>query len=321
MIRLIPKFIVLMTAFFFISGISTYFTISYFIKNEKTVVVPDFVGEDIIYVLELLTNLGLNAKVKGSEYSPDFAKNNIIYQDPAPGQIIKQGRDVRIIISKGTKNLSMPNLKGLNLQQARLIIEKNGLLEGEIAKTFHAKIKQDKIIAQYPLPGTETFRGISSNLLISLGARPLEFVMPDLTGLFLDEAVLKAEQNHLVIDTIKTVYKKNETSNIILSQEPLPGYHVSENHLINLEVNHKSDKGRMDSGSGDKKNNLFRYRLPPGFLKQRIRIELRAFDTTFTIYDELMKSEREIWVVVPAYSVSVIFLYKNDVLVLSEIYD
>ena len=310
-----------MTAFFIISGISTYFTVSYFIKNEKTVVVPDFVGEDIIYVLELLTNLGLNAKVKGSEYSPDFAKNNIIYQDPAPGQIIKQGRDVRIIISKGTKNLSMPNLKGLNLQQARLIIEKNGLLEGETAKAFHAKIKQDKIIAQYPLPGTETFRGISSNLLISMGARPIEFVMPDLTGLFLDEAVLKAEQNHLVIDTIKTVYKKNEIPNTILNQEPLPGFHVNESHLINLEVNHKSDKGRLDSGSGDKKNNLFRYRLPPGFLKQRIRLELRAFDTTFTIYDELMKSEREIWVVVPAYSVSVIFLYKNDVLVLSEIYD
>ncbi len=321
MIRLIPKFIVLMAAFFVISGISTYFTVSFFIKNEKTVIVPDFVGEDIIYVLELLTNLGLNAKVKGSEYSPDFAKNNIIYQDPAPGQVIKRGRDVRIIISKGTKNLSMPNLKGLNLQQARLIIEKNGLREGEIAKTFHTKIKEDKIIAQYPLPGSVIFRGTSSNLLISMGVRPIEFVMPDLTGLFLDEAVLKAEQNHLMIDTIKTVYEKNETPNIILNQEPPPGYHVNENHLINLEVNHKTDKSHMDSGAGDAKNNLFRYRLPPGFLKQHIRLELRAFDTTLTIYDELMKSETDIWVVVPAYSVSVIFLYKNDELVHSEIYD
>jgi len=73
-----------MSAFFVISGISTYYTVSYFIKNEKTIVVPDLIGEDIIYVLELLTNLGLNAKVKGSEYSPDFAKNNIIYQDFCP---------------------------------------------------------------------------------------------------------------------------------------------------------------------------------------------------------------------------------------------
>jgi len=321
MIRLIPKFFALIITFFVISGISTYFTVSYFIKNEETVVVPDLVGEDIIYVLELLTNLGLNAKVKGSEYSRDFAQNNIIYQDPKPGQVIKKARDVRIIISKGTKILSMPNLKGLNLQQARLIIDKNGLFEGDIAKTFHTKIKQGKIIAQYPLPGKEVVRGISSNLLISMGARPLEFVMPDLGGLFLDEAVLAVEKNHLVIDTIKPVYQKNKTANIILNQDPPTGYHVRENHLINLEVNRKIDRGKRNGSLGEKKNALFRYRLPSGYLKQHIRIELRAFDTTFILYNELMKPEREIWVVVPAYSVSVIFLYKNDELMLSEIYD
>jgi len=310
-----------MAAFFIISGISTYFTVSYFIKNEKAVVVPDLIGQDIIYVLELLTNLGLNTKVKGSEYSRDFAKNNIIYQDPKPGQVIKQGRDVRIIISKGTKKLSMPNLKGLNLQQARLIIEKNGLIEGDITRTFHTNIKKDKIIAQYPLPGRETVRGISSNLLVSVGARPIGFVMPDLRGLFLDEAVLSAEKNHLVIDTIKTVFQKNKTANIILKQDPPPGYHVFENHLINIEVNRKTVNGKKIARPKEKNNTLFRYRLASGFLKQHIRVELRAFNTTFILYDELMKPEREIWIAVPAYSVSVIFLYKNDRLILSEIYD
>ncbi|MDA3896558.1 MAG: PASTA domain-containing protein [Desulfobacteraceae bacterium] len=321
MIRLIPKFILLMIIFFIISGISTYFTINYFIKNEKTVVVPDLVGEDIIYVLELLTNLGLNPKVKESEYSPDFAMNNIIYQDPDPGQVIKQGRDVRIIISKGTKVLSMPNLKGLNLQQALLIIEKNGLLEGSFAKTFHSKIKKDRIVAQYPLPGSETFRGISSNLLISLGTRPLEFVMPDLSGLFLDEAVLAAEKNHLKIDTIKMIYQKTKPDNIILNQNPSSGFHVLENDLINLEVNRKTVKEQKSAGSNQNKKTLFRYRLPSGYLKQHIRIELRAFDTTLILYDELMKPESAIWVAVPAYSVSIIFLYRNEELILSEIYD
>jgi len=321
MIRLIPKFIFLIIVFFVISGISTYFTVSYFIKNEKTVVVPDLIGEDIIYVLELLTNLGLNTKVKGSEYSRDFAKNNIIYQEPIPGQVIKQGRDVRIIISKGTKNLAMPNLKGLNLQQARLIIEKNGLPEGNLARTFHERIKKNKIIAQYPLSGNQTFRGEPVNLLISMGARIPERVMPDLTGLFLDEAVLLAEKNHLVIDIIKPVYGKNKTGNIILNQQPPAGFHILENNLINIEVNRKTINGQKVAGQNKKKNVLFTYRLSPGFLKQHIRAELRAFNTTFTLYDELMKPEREIWIVVPRYSVSVIFIYRNEELIISEIYD
>jgi eukaryotic-like serine/threonine-protein kinase len=319
--RQIPKFILLIIVFFVISGISAYYTVSYFIKNEKTVVVPDLIGEDIIYVLELLTNLGLNTKVKGTEFSKDFAKNNIIYQDPEPGEIIKQGRDVRIIISKGTQKLSMPNLKGLNLPQAQLILEKNGLLEGIISKTFHAKIKKNRIIAQYPQSGIEAFRGISSNLLISMGSRPCESVMPDLSGLFLDEAVLAAEKNNLVIDTIKTVYNEKQPANTILRQDPPAGYHVLENHLINLEVNRKNVIDSKNIGSEENKNFLFRYKLLPGYLKQHIRVELRVFDTTFILYDELMKPEREIWFVVPEYSVSVIFLYENDELILTEIYD
>lgn len=310
-----------MIVFFVISGISTYFTISYFIKNEETVVVPDLIGEDIIYVLELLTSLGLNTKVKGSEYSRDFAQNNIIFQDPKPGEVIKKNRDVRIIISKGTKTLSMPNLKGLNLQQAQLIIDKNGLFEKNSAKTFHNTVKKNIIISQYPTPGNKIVRGVSSNLLISLGKRPPELVMPDLGGLFLDEAVLEAEKSHLVINSIKTVYQENKTANIILNQDPPSGYHIRENHLINLEVNRKTDRGQKNTRLGDKKTALFRYRLPPGYLKQHIRVELRAFNTTFILYDELMKPEKKIWVVVPGYSVSVIFLYKNDELVLSRIFD
>ena len=320
MIRLIPKFIALIIAFFVISGISTYFTVSYFIKNEETVVVSDLVGENIIYVLELLTHLGLNTKVKGSEYSRDFAQNNILFQDPKPGQIIKKGRDVRIIISKGTKTLPMPNLRSLNLQQARLIIDKNGFFEGDMAKIFHPEINKDKIIAQSPTSGKKIERGVSANLLISRGKRPLELVMPDLGGLLLDEAVLVAEKNHLVVNIIKTIHQKNKIANIILNQEPPSGYHVFENHLINLEVNRKTDK-ELNKSLKEKMNDLFRYRLPSGYLKQHIRVELRAFDTTFILYDELMTPEKEIWVVVPGYSVSVIFLYNNDELVMSRIYD
>lgn len=311
----------LMIVFFIITGITTYYTVTYFIKNEETVIVPNLVGEDIIQVLALLTNLGLNTKVKASEYSTDFVSNSIIYQDPPPGEVIKKGRDVRIVISKGTQTLPMPNLKGLNLQQARLILDKNGLNEGNISKTYHTEVKRDQIIAQHPMAGETIERGITPDLLVSRGPRPREFVMPDFGGLYLDEAVLAAEKNHLVIDTIKTIYQKDKTPNIVLEQEPLAGYHYPENRLIHLVVNRNTPSGHQNNRPGENRAALFRYRLPPGYLKQHIRVELRAFNTTFILYDELMKPEREIWIAVPAYSVSVIFVYKNDELILSRIFD
>lgn len=321
MIRLIPKLIMLVIAFFVISGITAYFTVSYFVKNEETVIVPKLVGKDIIHVLELLTGLGLNVRVKGSAYSKDFAENQIIYQDPDPGEAIKQGRDVRIIISKGTKTLPMPNIKGLNLQQSRLIIDKNGLTQGHISKTFHSGVPNGLIISQYPPPGVTIERGHSTDLLVSRGSRPQEFVMPDLSGLYLDEAVLAAEKNHLIIDSIRTVYDKNKTENSVLGQTPAPGHHYRENQFVNLTVNRKAHYNGKNHDLRQNTTDLFRYRLPPGYLKQHIRLELRAFDTTLILYDELMAPEREIWIAVPAYSVSVIFLYRNDELILSKIYD
>ncbi len=112
MISRILKIAVLFFLFVLVVGAGAYFTLTLIIKSEDTVVVPDLFGKNVVYVLELLTDLGLNTKVKGSEYNADVPENNVIFQEPEPGAEIKKGRDVRIVISKGAKSILMPNLKG-----------------------------------------------------------------------------------------------------------------------------------------------------------------------------------------------------------------
>ena len=132
MILRIFKLSTLFFLFVLIVGASAYLTLALIIKSEDTVVVPDLSGKNVVYVLKLLTDLGLNTKVKGSEYSADIPENNVIFQEPEPGAEIKKGRDVRIIISKGAKTILMPNLKELFVRQARIILEENSLRRGEI---------------------------------------------------------------------------------------------------------------------------------------------------------------------------------------------
>ena len=66
MIGRILKVTALIFTFLIIAGLSAYFTLSILIKSEDTVIVPDFVGKDIIYVLEFLGELDLNTRVKGT---------------------------------------------------------------------------------------------------------------------------------------------------------------------------------------------------------------------------------------------------------------
>ena len=85
MIPRIFKIAALFFIFILVVGASAYLTLTLIVKSEDTEVVPDLVGKDVVYALELLSDLGLNTKVEGSEYSIKVSKNSVIFQEPAPG--------------------------------------------------------------------------------------------------------------------------------------------------------------------------------------------------------------------------------------------
>ena len=128
--RRVFKVVVLLSAFLGVAGISGYLALRFIIKSEDTVVVPELVGKDVVYALDILTDLGLNIKVSGFEYSSDVPKNHVAYQEPGPGGEVKKDRDVRIIISKGPKSLVVPNLVGMDIRQAYIIMKKTACLKG-----------------------------------------------------------------------------------------------------------------------------------------------------------------------------------------------
>ena len=173
MIAKAAKITALGLAFLLIAGVSAYLTLTAIIKSEDTVIVPDLIGKDVVSALEILTDLQLNTKVNGSEYSQYHAKNHVTFQEPAPGSEIKRDRDVRIMISKGAKSILMPNIVALSEQQARMIIEENGFRRGRISRTHSHKVEKDHIIVQVPQAGAMITRGTKVDILVSFGPKPV----------------------------------------------------------------------------------------------------------------------------------------------------
>lgn len=73
---------------------------------------------------------------------------------------------------------------------------------------YHDEIQKNIIISQYPEQGEECQRGSSVNLLISLGKRPGDYLMANLSGMSIDEAVSYLEQNQLKVGKITSVSEK-----------------------------------------------------------------------------------------------------------------
>jgi serine/threonine-protein kinase len=321
MITRIAKITALCLAFIVIAGISAYLTLTFLIKSEDTVIVPDFIGKDVVYVLEYLTGLGLNTKVKGSEYSLNVPKNHVIFQQPEPGAEIKKGRDVRIIISKGAKTILMPNLTGLSFLQARIIFEENDLCQGEQSRTFNRNIENDRIISQSPLPGATVQRGDCVNLLVSSGQRPMAYKMPELAGLSIEDAVLLIEKFDLPLGEIKSVFYENKSRNTVVSQEPLAGYRVDAGNRVNLVINRKPPKKDQEYLPGEQGRNLFTYRLNNGFLRRHIRIELKSNGFSSDLFDEFIKPGQEIWLLIPTNNEATVLVYEDDKLIQTHVYD
>ena len=315
------KIAILLFVFILIVGASAYLTLTMIIKSEDTVIVPDLAGKNVVYALELLTDLGLNTKVEGSEYSTDMPKNNVIFQEPEPGSEIKKGRDVRVIISKGPKSILMPNLENLPVQQARIILEENSLCQGQISSIYSNRIKKDSVIAQVPTAGTMITRSECVNLLVSVGVRPQEYKMPDLKGRFLDSAIPLIENSNLILGKIKSVYYQDKPLNTIIAQEPLSGYFVTEGGVVDLVVNKKPGKKGHGYLEGSFGGSFFRYRVNDGFLKKHIRVVLNSFGVSNTIFDEFIQPGKEIWLIIPNNDNTTVFLYEDDKLIKTQVYD
>jgi serine/threonine-protein kinase len=317
----IAKIAAIGLAFILVAGISAYFTLTLIIKSEDTVIVPNLEGKDVVYALELLTELELNTKVKGSEYTADIPKNYVVFQEPQAGAEIKKGRDVKIILSKGPQTVSMPDLLAFSVQQANIILEENGICQGELSSTYSKKIEKDHIIAQVPSQGSLISRSECVDLLISKGVQPKAFQMPDLVGLTLEDALQSIENVKLAIGEIKSSYQKNKPQNIIVKQTPTPGHRVITASPVSLLINREPTKARADRLYGQFPASLFSYRLDNGFLKRRIRVSLNSAGFTNNLFDDFVKAGEEIWLLIPRDAEATLFLYENDKLIRTQTYD
>ena len=120
---------------------------------------------------EKLYKAGLQIKVAGEEFNDKIAQNSIIKQDPIARSIVKEHREVNVVVSKGGKffTVNIPDLRNKELKEAITIIQEYGLTLGKITYTSHFSIPKEKVIAQVPEPGDINTKDKTVNLLVSKG--------------------------------------------------------------------------------------------------------------------------------------------------------
>lgn len=315
------KWLILAGLFVLVVGVSAYLTLTAIIESEAVVVIPDLRGKHVVYALEKLTDLGLNTKVKGSSYDSDIPKHHVILQSPEPGAEIKSGRDVNISLSRGPDSVQLPNVAGLSLQQASVIVESNDLVVGKQTYSHHPRIPSQHLIAQYPPAGVQMATQQAMDLLVSLGPRPKGIAVPDLDGMDLDEAARLLDRHTLTVAQVDTRYQPGRRPNLVIAQIPLPGQHLNSGGAVSVVLNrYPPTMNHPTRTDGDL--HLFRYRSPEGFLKHQLRVKLSQGDLVARdLFDELVPPGKEIWLLVAGTRPASLFVYLDNDLVETQVLD
>jgi beta-lactam-binding protein with PASTA domain len=159
-----------------------------FAIHGQEVQVPAIIGLTPLEAEHSAAGLGLQIEVERQYYSPQIPEGRIMTQMPLPGTKVRRGWQVRVAQSMGPQRVSIPDVTGQSERAAELNIRRRGL---EIASTAELQLPgmpADQVLAQSPPANASQVAAPRTSLLVTVGADPAAYVMPNFVGLPLGSA-------------------------------------------------------------------------------------------------------------------------------------
>jgi eukaryotic-like serine/threonine-protein kinase len=147
----------------------------------RVVAMPNVVGKPLAEAQAILKGGGLQVRVADRMYS-SLPLNAVMRQSPASGEQVKISQTAQIVLSLGPQAISVPSIEGRSLRGARITLLESGLELGEVSTAYLPSPQVDAVLAQDPAKGSSA-TSPRVDVLVAAGERPVQYVMPTLTGL------------------------------------------------------------------------------------------------------------------------------------------
>jgi eukaryotic-like serine/threonine-protein kinase len=220
-------------------GVVSAFAVIALLLRQEEVRVPDLTGQDIVTVIEVVGQHGLQLKVDRREPSQTIPRDAVVSQVPPPGTGLKKGRAVRIVVSQGPSELLAPRLSGEQYRKAEILLRQGGLFSFDVARVWSETVERDLVIAQDPPAGTPLERGGRVSLLVSLGKKGKLYVAPSLVGKKAEEAVRLVDRmglQHRIVSRGSGT-RSLAGDRVVVSQKPAAGYPLTADAVVEIVVN------------------------------------------------------------------------------------
>lgn len=189
-------------------------------RQQEDIIVPDLKSMTVEHVQARYGDVFDFEIIEQSPLGSE-AKGVILNQKPQKDMTVKTGATIKLYVSTGSVNLTMPPLENVPLEDARAILAKHNVTVREVMEN-NDKYVTNYIIRTEPVAGTPLTQGQEVVLVVSTGSEVWHVKTPKLTGMSITDALSLMEENgfeqgevkYVVNDAARdTVVKQSVTAN------------------------------------------------------------------------------------------------------------
>jgi len=194
--------------------------------------VPEIVGLSVAEAEEVVEPYRFVILPAGENPS-DFDEGVILSQNPEPGESIRPGGIIRVVLSSGRPMIQVPQLAGLELVQATESLQSAGLFVSDVVSKYDT-LPEDLVIGTDPEAGTTVEKGSKVELFVSLGPDLVE--VPKVTGRKLSTVRKTIEEKGFVVGDITYQVTGEYYQGTVMKQTPKAGETAPKGSEIDLVV-------------------------------------------------------------------------------------
>jgi serine/threonine-protein kinase len=199
------------------------------------VVVPPLTGLNTDQARRLLEAKGLMLVVTEEREDPKVEVGGIASQTPMEGSKVKEGAQVRVVVSKGSPQAQVPPVARLAMATAVQQLTAAGFKVGAVTRQKSADLAKDHVISTAPPAGQQAARGTSVSLVVSEGQEAVE--VPSVINRGSGRARKILEEAGFKVGRVTYAYDEDRREGVVIRQTPEAKSQAAPGTAVDLVVN------------------------------------------------------------------------------------
>ncbi|MBO5214281.1 MAG: Stk1 family PASTA domain-containing Ser/Thr kinase [Clostridia bacterium] len=203
---------------------------------QEYVNVPQYVGmsyDDIEASYEVAKNFKFNLQY---EFDNAVEEGIVLEQSPTYGESVVSGSEITLVISKGGRNIVIPEISGKTENQAIAALKNAGLTYLRKTEVGNVALDEGVVLRCEPAEGTEVTEGTTVTIYVNVRAAITEAIMPNLIGSSKETAITALYKKGLTSVSINEVQKDDVPEGQVISQSVPADSVVSLSETITITV-------------------------------------------------------------------------------------